>query len=76
MEWRKSSILNKEYSTITFNINNIQYVGKHTFSIFKLNSLHNLAKQLNFKKVEFYENYDLSKPATDKSKNIQMVLFT
>jgi SAM-dependent methyltransferase len=76
MEWRKSSILNKEYSTITFDVNDNHYVGKHTFSIFKLHSLRNLAQQLNFKKVEFYENYNLSKHATAKSKNIQMVLFT
>jgi len=74
MKWKKCSLLNKEFSKITYIIDNKQYVTKHIFKIYQMNKLEKIAKQLGFKNIKFYENYDKTKTATVASKNIQMVL--
>jgi len=74
MKWKKCCLLKKEFSNITYIIDGKKYKTKHIFKIFTIDKLERVAKQIGFKNVEFYSNYDKSKRATKESKNIQMVL--
>ncbi|MBQ7352173.1 MAG: class I SAM-dependent methyltransferase [Clostridia bacterium] len=74
MKWHRFPILNKELSKITYKINNKIYKTRHVFTIFKINKLTQIAKRLGFSEVLFFENYNTQRPATELSKNIQMVL--
>jgi len=74
MQWKKCSILNKEFSKITYIIDGKVYKTKHVFKIFKIKRLEKLVKRLGFINVNLYENYDKSKIASQTSKNIQLVL--
>lgn len=74
MKWRKCSLLQKEFSKITYLIDNQKYITKHVFKIFKINKLEKIIFKLGFDIVGIYENYNISSSATLKSKNIQLVL--
>lgn len=74
MKWRRCYLLKKEFSKITYLIDNKIYETSHVFKIYNIKKLHKLATKLGFKTINFYENYDINKHATNKSKNIQLVL--
>lgn len=74
MKWRKCNFFKKEFSKITYTVGGTTYKTKHTFKIFNVSKLYKVAKELGFKEINFYENYNNSTTATKKSKNIQMVL--
>lgn len=74
MKWRKCSFLKKEFTKIYYDFEGKMYKTGHIFAIFNIKKLENIANDLGFTKVDFYENYDLTKQATKASKNIQMVL--
>ncbi len=74
MKWKKCSLLNKEFSKLTYIVDGKIYKTSHIFKIFKMKKLKTLAEKQGFKKVCFYENYDKQKLASKLSKNIQMVL--
>ena len=75
MKWHKCRVLNKEYSKITYILDDKTYISHHTFTIFTIKKLRKLAQNIGFKNIEFYENYDINHIAHNKSKNIQMVLY-
>jgi len=70
----EGSILNKEFSKLTYIVEDKKYITKHTFTIFKLNKLKSIAHKLGFKNFTAYEQYDYKKEANKSSKNIQIVL--
>ena len=74
MKWRKCNLFKKEYSTITYIVDDNTYTAKHTFKIYSIKKLFKLAQSLQFKSIKMYENYDINSSATSKSKNIQLVL--
>lgn len=74
MTWKKCGLLKKEFTKIKYTINKQIYTTRHIFKIFKQNKLLSIANDLGFKDIDFYENYDITKSASKKSKNIQMVL--
>lgn len=74
MEWKKCSLLKKEFSKLTYIVDDKKYITKHTFKIFNLMRLEQIAHKIGFKKFEAFEQYDSEKPANIKSKNIQIVL--
>lgn len=74
MEWKKCKFLNKEFTKIDYIIDDKKYSTTHTFKIFNIKKLHKIAKKMNFKNIQFYENYNTNTTATKNSKNIQMVL--
>ncbi len=74
MKWHYCRMLKKEFTKLTYLIDNKSYISHHTFKIFKIGKLQKLANKLGFKTCRFYENYNLNTPATNSSKNIQMVL--
>lgn len=74
MKWTKNKLTNKEKTIITYNHLGKEYQSKHIFKIFKINKLKKIALALGFKKVNFYEDYNVSRFATRKSKNVQMVI--
>lgn len=74
MRWKVYKFVNKEFSTLTYIVNNKKYKTHHTFSIFKINKIENICKKLGFADISFYENYNANKTASNKSKNIQIVL--
>ena len=74
MKWKKCSFLKKEFSKIEYIIDGKKYKTNHIFKIFSIKKLQKIAMELGFLSIEFYENYNISSPATNKSKNIQIVL--
>ncbi|MBR1984208.1 MAG: hypothetical protein IKA31_00545, partial [Clostridia bacterium] len=74
MRWKKCRLLNKEFTKITYIINGKKYTTTHTFKIFNLAILERVARDLGFKSVKFYANYDINSIAMPNAKNIQMVL--
>lgn len=74
MTWKKCILLKKEFTKISYTVNNKTFFAKHTFKIFNINKLRRLALSIGFKNIEFYENYDLNSVANKYSKNIQMVV--
>lgn len=75
MSWKKCNLLKKEFTKITYIVNNKKYKTTHIFKIYDIEKLRKLSLGLGFKKVEFYENYS-NITATNLSKNIQMILYT
>ncbi|MBE5738944.1 MAG: class I SAM-dependent methyltransferase [Clostridiales bacterium] len=76
MKWKVCHLCNKEYTTITYKVDNETMIDTHTFKIFKMHKIKKIAERLGFANIEFYSNYNTSTPATHKSKNIQVVLYT
>ena len=74
MKWKKCKLLSKEFTKITYIVDENKYVTKHTFKIFDINKLDKIAKKLGFLNVKFCENYDIESCASKYSKNIQMIL--
>ena len=74
MTWRKCRLFKKEYTKITYIVDGKRFETQHTFKIFEIKKLKSLALRLGFSSVNFYENYNIEKQATSKSKNIQMVV--
>lgn len=76
MKWRICRLCGKETTKITYNIDGEKIYTSHKFKIFKMQRIKKIAETLGFVNVEFYSNYDISSPATENSKNIQVVLYT
>ena len=76
MKWRICRLSGKETTKITYTIDGEKFETSHTFKIFKTKKIKKIAEELGFVNVEFYSNYDTDSPATKKSKNIQVVLYT
>lgn len=74
MKWRKCDLLKKEFSKIIYKVDGITYKTRHVFKIFNIDKLYKIAKEIGFREIVFYENYNNSTNATKNSKNIQMVL--
>ena len=74
MKWKVCRLLNKEFSKITYIIENKTYKTNHTFKIFRTCKLIKLCNKLGFSKVLLFEDYSKEKRATNKSKNIQLFL--
>lgn len=74
MIWEKCNLLKKEFTKIKYLVDNKTYVTRRTFKIFTINKIKEIADRIGFKTIEFYENYDITSKATEKSKNIQVVL--
>lgn len=75
MTWKLCKILKKEFTKITYIVDNKEFHAKHTFKIFNISKLEKIAKKIGFENIEFYENYNINNFATKKSKNIQMVIY-
>lgn len=73
MKWRVNSAQKKEYSEITYTVDGHVFKTRHQFTIYTIEQLTKLSEDLAFRLIGFYENYTLT-PATNASKNIQMVL--
>ena len=74
MRWKKCELLKKEFTNITYILDGEKFQTKHTFKIFDMVRLKKIARKVGFSATHFYENYDMTKPASKESKNIQMVL--
>lgn len=74
MKWRVCNLLKKEFTKITYKVDGQVFETKHKFKIFEIEKLKKLLKNVGYKSCEFYENYNIEKLATTKSKNIQIVL--
>ena len=75
MKWKVNKLFKKEYTHLVYDINGQQIVSSHTFKIFTIKKIKNLLNGLSFKNFEFYENYNIQKHASSKSKNIQVVIY-
>ena len=76
MKWKICPLTMKEYTDITYTIDNEEYKTSHKFKIFKPSKISKIANRLGFAAIEFYSNYDTNTIATKRSKNIQVVLYT
>ena len=74
MSWKKCKILKKEFTKITYTINEKTYKSSHTFKIFNVKKLIKIATKLGFSNIKCFENYNINQPAKKHSKNIQLVL--
>jgi len=74
MKWRICRLLDREYTKIKYDVDGRMYLTSHVFKIFKISKLKKICEKFRFKSYEFYENYNLERPATNKSKNIQLVI--
>lgn len=74
MKWRRCVLLNKEFSKLTYIVDGKKYITNHIFKIYKIGKIEKMAKEIGFKSVKFYANYDVTKKAVVSSKNIQMVI--
>ena len=74
MVWKKCNLCKKEFTKIKYVLGNTIYIARRTFKIFTINKIRNLAKEVGFKTINFYENYDKNHKASKTSKNIQVVL--
>lgn len=72
MEWTFDEITFKEHTEISYIINNKIYYDTHDFLIYEINKLKEVLNKHGFK-YYMYENYS-NNIATDKSKNIQIVI--
>lgn len=74
MKWNKCKLLQKEFTKITYVIDNEYLTTRHVFKIFNISKLSKIAKEIGFKCIQFHENYNTTSTASNKSKNIQMIL--
>ncbi len=74
MKWHKCNLLKKEFSKITYIVNNKTFKTTHVFKIYSLEKLRKIAKNSGFAYVQFCENYNVDSVAKNSSKNIQMIL--
>ena len=74
MKWRVSKIVKKEFTQITYVIDQKIFKTRHVFKTFKIDKLRKIANKLGFQQIQFYENYNIDSTATQKSKNLQMIL--
>ena len=74
MIWNYNKDLKIEKSQIIFEIDNNKYIDEHTFRIFSIEEIKNTCKKVGLKVINIYENYDILKEGTEKSKNLQFLI--
>lgn len=74
MKWNYNNKTKIEESDITFKINNTIYNDHHTFRIFTIDEIKSICKKTNLKVEKIYENYNINKKGTSKSKNLQFII--
>lgn len=74
MKWNYNNKTKIEESDITFKINDTIYNDHHTFRIFTIDEIKSICKKTNLKVEEIYENYNINKKGTSKSKNLQFII--
>ena len=74
MIWNYNKDLKIEKSQIIFEIDNNKYIDEHIFRIFSIEEIKNTCKKVGLKVINIYENYDILKEGTEKSKNLQFLI--
>jgi len=74
MKWKKCDLVKKEFTKIIYEVDGKTFKTKRVFKIYKIKKLRDIAHDIGFYSVDFYENYNTSTKASKKSKNVQMVL--
>ncbi len=72
MSWSFDENTFKEYTDITYLIDDNEYHDSHEFLIYKIDQIKNILDKNNLK-YKLYENYTTNE-ATDESKNIEIVI--
>lgn len=74
MTWDYDKDLKIEKTKIIFELDNNKYNSEHIFRIFSVEEVENLCKKIGLKVVNVYENYDILKKGSEKSKNLQFII--
>lgn len=74
MIWNYDKDSKIEKSKIIFEIDNKIYNDEHIFRIFSIEEIKRICKKINLKVINIYENYDILKEGTEKSKNLQFLI--
>ena len=74
MEWNFNKEERIENSSIYFEINNTKYESSHVFRIFSIDEVKDACNSVDLKVIGIYENYDINKPGSELSKNLQFLI--
>ncbi len=75
MEWNYNKNTKIEESKIIFEIEGKKYVDHHTFRIFTIEEIKECCKKVGLIVKAVYENYNINKYGTNKSKNLQFIIY-
>lgn len=74
MEWHFDKENKMEKSNITFIVNGLEYKDSHTFRIFSIGEVKDVAIRAGFNIIGIFENYEIKKEGVSTSKNLQFLL--